>query len=101
MEAGTDGQMHRLPHEMLGKSRELRLSLRSRSGDNQTGLLMKDADIPLAIEIVLVVDRLRAHQARERHLPRSGLANAGRNAHLERIVGGRLWRWFGRPVVII
>src|SRR6266851_4992512 len=101
MQPGADGQMNRPPHELLGKRRQFRLALGARPSNDQPRFLMKDTDIPLAVEVVLVVNRLRAHQSRECYLPGSDLPNTGGNGHLEGIIWRRLRRWFGWPVVII
>src|SRR3989442_11687832 len=85
--------------ESLGECRQLRLPLRIRSRDDEPQLFVKNADVPLAIEIELVGLRLRADDARKANSPRTGFADSGGHAHQLRVRCVVVWDRFGGTVV--
>ena len=93
-ETAADGHMEHLPEELLRKSGQFWLSFRIRSGDDQAHFFVKDLKMPLAVEIVLIMDGLRADKARETDHPLSGFAHTRRNAKTAHVI--RLILWDGR-----
>src|SRR6266852_7981555 len=75
IQTAADGHVDHLPEQLLRKSSQLGLMLGIGAGDDQARLGVEHAEMTLTVEIVLIVDRLSADQARKADHPRSGFAN--------------------------
>ena len=74
--------MNRLPLQRFEECRQFGLALGVGPGDDEPGFFMKHTHVGLAIEVVLLGDRLGTHHAGQAHNPGAGFANAGGNRHL-------------------
>ena len=92
--------MKDLSVNLLGKRCQLRLPFGICARDNQTILLVKDADAALPVKIELA-ECLRVYQTRQRYYPGPSLANPGGNTHLVGVVGLVLGNRLRAALVIV